>query len=159
MADANLFVIYSPLGEKFEVTQPNYRDLKTHLGWTDTPPHPDTVKAYVAKRAAAGDPVEVPASVSTPTVAPEPAPPPPAPETPAPFVDETPEAVDEEGEEEGEDDEAPKLLTTAADFADMEREDVRAYIENVLQIDVDGRKGRDALVAIAIEEAAKRAAA
>ncbi len=41
-----LHTIYSPQGEKFEVSKPNFDDLRRHYGWSNTPP--DTSAAAIA---------------------------------------------------------------------------------------------------------------
>jgi hypothetical protein len=41
-----LRVVYSPTGEKFEVSPANFFDLTRNAKWTETKPHPDTVREY-----------------------------------------------------------------------------------------------------------------
>ena len=129
---SNLRTVYSPLGEKFEVSEPNYLDLTRHAGWTDARPHPDDVAAYIAKNGGEAAPAQ----------AYEPA----APEAPeAPAADETTtEVVVEDG--------AMDAKTEPHHFADMGREEVKDHITNTFpEAVIDGRSGRDALVAQAIE--------
>lgn len=38
MSNPNLFIVYSPEGEKFETSRANARDLTTHAGWSYSPP-------------------------------------------------------------------------------------------------------------------------
>lgn len=45
---SQLFTIYSPKGEKFEVSKPNFHDLRTHYGWSPQPPVADTSTVAVA---------------------------------------------------------------------------------------------------------------
>lgn len=45
---SNLLTIYSPKGEKFEVTKLNFHDLKTHYGWSPTPPSASTAAVAAA---------------------------------------------------------------------------------------------------------------
>jgi hypothetical protein len=96
--DKNLRVVYSPLGEKFEVSPASFYDLTRNapkeLGWTEHKPHPDLVREYCAKTGAAL-PAELSGEAPAPAPAAEtPAPAPaPAAETPAPApapADETP---------------------------------------------------------------------
>jgi hypothetical protein len=165
--DKNLRTVFSPLGEKFEVTPANYVDLTRNANWTEHKPHPDAVREYCEKTG-----TELPAELSgesAPAAAPAA---PPAPETP-PVVEtadaageqtvsgEAPEEVLEADEEaaEDEDGKVPELKTEPHHFADMDRDAVRAHIEtNFPGTEIDGRKGRDALVAQALELAAARAA-
>jgi hypothetical protein len=83
-------------------------------------------------------------------------------ETPA---SETADAADEQTgsgeapEEVQEADEGDALKTVPSDFADMDKDAVKAYIDATFPgTEIDGRKGRDALVAQALELAAARAA-
>jgi hypothetical protein len=70
--DKNLRVVYSPLGEKFEVSPASFYDLTRNapkeLGWTEHKPHPDLVREYCAKTGAA-----LPAELSGEAPAPAPA--------------------------------------------------------------------------------------
>jgi hypothetical protein len=163
-----LRVVYSPLGEKFEVSPANFYDLTRNANWTEQKPHPDTVRDYCEKNG-----IEVPAddgeAVSAPAPAPESAPAPV--ESPVPVVEpapaETPAeeapaaeeqtASGEAPEEVQEADQAPAVKTVPSDFADMDKDAVKAYIEATFPgTEIDGRKGRDALVAQALELAAAR---
>lgn len=164
-----LKVVYSPLGEKFEVTPVNFYDLTRHANWTEKKPHPDTVREHCAKT---GTPLPADlAGEAAPAPTPAPAPAPVA-ETPAP-VTETPTAAVEtaaantapvtEGqntsgeapEAVAEADQAPATKAVPSDFADMDKDAVRGYIEATFPgTEIDGRKGRDALVAQALELAA-----
>jgi hypothetical protein len=176
--DKNLRVVYSPLGEKFEVSPASFYDLTRNapkeLGWTEHKPHPDLVREYCAKNG-----VELPAELSGEAPAPAPAPaaetptPPapaetPAPPAPAPAETPAPETADAAGEqtvsgeapeEVQEAEEGPALKSVPSDFADMDKDAVKAYIDATFPgTEIDGRKGRDALVAQALELAAARAA-
>lgn len=156
---SNLFILYSPSNEKFELSRANYADLlQNGEGWTQEP------KADLPVTDAASSdetPAETPA----------------APETPAPAADETPaddtpadetpaddDSADNADEDASEDetpaaDEAPKARLTAEDFADLpEKTDVFAYIEQTFPGNkIDGRANRDKLIAFAIELAGKTA--
>jgi hypothetical protein len=173
--DKNLRVVYSPLGEKFEVSPANFYDLTRNapkeLGWTEHKPHPDVIREYCAKTG-----VALPAELSGEAPAPAPAAETPAPapapvaETPAPVPAETPasettdsadeQTASEDGPEEVQEaDEGAALKTVPSDFADMDKDAVKAYIDATFPgTEIDGRKGRDALVAQALELAAARAA-
>jgi hypothetical protein len=164
-----LRVVYSPLGEKFEVSPANFYDLTRNANWTEQKPHPDTVRDYCERNG-----VEVPAdsgeeSTAAPTSTPEPAPAPaetpaetPAAEAPAETPAETPAAEEQNAsgeapEEVQEADEAAAVKTVPSDFADMDKDAVKAYIDETFPgTEIDGRKGRDALVAQALELAAAR---
>jgi hypothetical protein len=162
--------IYSPLGEKFEVTPANYYDLTRNADpkWTDSKPHPDTVREYCEKtgtalpaelsgEAAPAETPAAPAPAETPA-APAPAETPAAPapaETPAETPAEEQTASGEAPEEVQEADEAPAAKTAPSDFADMDKDAVKDYIATTFPgTEIDGRKGRDALVAQALELAA-----
>jgi hypothetical protein len=177
--DKNLRVVYSPLGEKFEVSPASFYDLTRNapkdLGWTEHKPHPDVVREYCAKTGVAlpaelsGEaPAAAEPAAPAPAPAAEPAAPEPAPaaETPAETpASETADAADEQTasdeapEEVQEADEGAALKTVPSDFADMDKDAVKAYIDATFPgTEIDGRKGRDALVAQALELAAARAA-
>lgn len=158
--------IYSPLGEKFEVTPANYYDLTRNADpkWTDSKPHPDTVREYCEKTGTAlpaelsGEAAPAPAPTPEPAPAPAPAETPAAPapaETPAETPAEEQNASGEAPEEVEQADEAPAAKTAPSDFADMDKDAVKDYISTTFPgTEIDGRKGRDALVAQALELAA-----
>lgn len=167
----NIWVCYSPLGEKLETTRANFLDLTRLTGWYEHPPHPNTVEEN-RRKLADGEPLG-------PTLAND------EPEEPgetdaereAREAEEAERAAENErllaeaariaeeerqdreaaGDDEGENeeeqtDEGRKLLTLAADFADMEKPAIFAYIEETFPGNsVDGRLGRDKLVEKAIE--------
>jgi hypothetical protein len=176
--DKNLRTVFSPLGEKFEVSPANAIDLTRHAGWTDHKPHPDAVREYCERTGTelpedlSGEPAPAPAAPAGNSPAPaetSPAPaaettPPPAAET-APATTESADAAGEQTvsgeapEEVQEEDEGVALKTVPSDFADMDKDAVKAYIDATFPgTEIDGRKGRDALVAQALELAAARAA-
>jgi hypothetical protein len=163
-----LRTVYSPLGEKFEVSPANFYDLTRNAKWTEQKPHPDTVREHCETHG-----IEIPAEFSGEAAPAEtPAAPAPAPaETPAapaPAETETEETADAAGEqttsgeapeEVQEADEGAAVKTVPSDFADMDKDAVKAYIDATFPgTEIDGRKGRDALVAQALELAAARAA-
>lgn len=153
-----LMTVYSPLGEKFEVTAPNFRDLTLHPTppWTAAPPHPDTIE--LNRRLLAGEVVEE--------------------ATPAPVQDERAKEIEaaqieaannalraeadriareeaqdraDAGEEE-KTDETRVLKLIPADFAELSKPEVFAYIQKTFPgATIDGRAGRDTLVGRAIE--------
>lgn len=143
MAEANLFVVYSPLGERFEVTAPNFRDLTTHAGWTTTPPHPQTVEENRQRLNGTTSTIAVAAASEE--------------EQAGDAEDKTSDAEeagngDSEGEEEASKEDERVLKAAPSDFADMDKAMVFEYLEKTFpENTVDGRKGRDALVAIAID--------
>lgn len=148
---SELFKIFSPEGEPFEVSKANARDLTTHAGW-----------AYSPKTEADAEEAETEAEVETEDET-ETEDDSDASETGAESGDE--EANDEQGseeadaddaaEEEGSEEEAEGLLTSEEDFADFDKEAVVAYLEkNFPEAAFDKRSGRDKLVAFAIEQAA-----
>lgn len=129
---SNLRTIYSPVGEKFEVSEPNFLDLTRHAGWTETRPHPDDA-AKAAETAPASPAAAPEAPVATPPAAETTPAPAAAPEAPAETV-------------------PPVAKTEPNHFADMDREAVKAHInETFPEAAIDGRSGRDALVAQAID--------
>lgn len=130
---SNLFIVYSPKGEKFEVTRPNYNDLMKVAGWSNT--------ASLAVAAATVEPAPAPAPETPAETPQEPAAPVEAPEAP-----ETSETAPE----------APKPRLTVEDFADLADKDaVKAYIvETFPEAKIDGRANRDKLIALAIDLAA-----
>jgi len=133
---SDLYVIYSPKGEKFEVTRLNFLDLQKSKGWTVEP------KAETAIAAA---------EIATKTVVD------PAPVVPAPEPVETPKTVEAPAPVA---DEAPKVRATVEDFADLEsKAEVFEYIEKTFPGNkIDGRANREKLVALAIDLAAQAAA-
>jgi hypothetical protein len=163
-----LRVVYSPLGEKFEVSPANFYDLTRNANWTEQKPHPDTVRDYCEKNGLelpADSDEAAPAPAPTPEPAPAPAADPPPAAEPAPAetpAEEAPAAEEqtasgEAPEEVQEADQAPAVKTVPSDFADMDKDAVKAYIEATFPgTEIDGRKGRDALVAQALELAAAR---
>lgn len=144
MSDLN--VIYSPAGEKFEVSRANFIDLlQNAAGWSQNPPLGKVPEAKVAPSVP-----ETPAAPPAPKT--ETAVIPPAPT--APVADETPAEDDaDETADDADSDEAPKARLTADDFADMpEKTDVFAYIEKTFPGNkIDGRANREKLIAMAIE--------
>lgn len=163
-ADRNLFVCYSPTGERFETTRPNFNDLTRHAGWYEHPPHPDTVAENIAKTSVSAETARQ-AEASAPADA-------------AKAEREAAEATEREaenqrlreeaerrtredaedreaaGDEESEGGEANQrvLKLLPSDFADMDKPAVFSYIEKTFPGNsIDGRAGRDKLVAIAIE--------
>jgi hypothetical protein len=172
-----LRVVYSPTGEKFEVSPANFFDLTRNAKWTETKPHPDTVREYCETNGVAlpDDLTENVAAEVQAHAADIPAAAAPVTDTPALAAAETADAageqttsgeapeevVEKEEAEESEqsDETAPELKTEPNHFADMDRDAVKAYItETFPGTEIDGRKGRDALVAQALELAAARAA-
>lgn len=181
MAD-NLQTVYSPAGEKFELSPANARDVKAHAGFTTSKPHPDDVAAYLAKRD--GKPAPEPVEPEVETVEDE-------------TTDETDTADqsddnsdqsdddnaddqsdDENSDEQSDEDNADQsdeevteetveevteetveAKTAPHHFADMDRDAVRTYIEATFpEAVIDGRKNRDGLVAFALELARNSAA-
>jgi hypothetical protein len=148
----SLTVVYSPSGEKFEVTKANARDLVSHVGWS--------YNGVVA----AGTPK--PADVLKPE-----------PKT-APIAKEVSESEQPGKSQEEIDDEAKRVLLkdgevpamsevikaaepqrtqrlTVADFDDLEdKAAVADYIAKTFpDLKIDGRANRDKLIAQAIDEA------
>lgn len=159
---SNLLTIYSPDGEKFEVTKPNFRDLTTHRGWSAKPP-------VTTAPAAAPEPAPEPQSEPEPVIEPET-------EEDADAgndgagsessdanegeATETAEAGEEgdEGEageedEVSEDAEAFVPFTTVEQFDGLaDKLDVQAYLtQHFPDFKFDGRANRDKLIAQAIE--------
>jgi hypothetical protein len=178
-----LRTVWSPLGEKFEVSPANFYDLTRNAKWTEQKPHPDTVREYCESNG-----IDLPADFGSEEPAPAPAPAPAA-ETPAAPAEtetkteetadaageqttsgEAPEEVVEQDEQSGDDNsdddnsgsegaENDAVKTEPNHFADMDKDAVRDYISTTFPgTEIDGRKGRDALVAQALELAAARAA-
>lgn len=162
MAAPNLLDIYSPLGEKFEVTQPNFRDLTRHAGWTAHPPHPDTVEQnrrrlngeIDAENDAALDEADAAAEAERAAAEEE------AREAENARLREEAARTAAEDAADAEDagDETPPpsdervLKLLPSDFADMDKPAVFTYIEKTFPgAAIDGRTGRDNLVAKAIE--------
>lgn len=148
-----LKTVYSPAGEKFEMSPANARDVVRHAGWSESKPHPDDVAAYLAGQSgeAAAITAEEPAA---PTTTEEPT---------APNSEPTEETVANDGDDDSDEDDnsdsedEATVKTEPNHFADMDREAVRAYIDETFPgTEIDGRWNRDRLVAVALELAAKR---
>lgn len=132
---SELQTIYSPTGEKFEVTRPNFKDLLRHAGWSASP-----------------------IAVATPEVSPVIAE---APVVEAAKTDASEPAVESEAETETPSENAvekgPRL--TVEDFADLEdKAAVVAYIsETYPDAKVDLRGNREKMIEVAIALAAPAA--
>lgn len=116
MSNPNLFKVWSPDGsEMVETSRANARDLTTHAGWLNSPPHV-IEKIVVVEVPAPAAKTETPAPVAAPAA--------------EPVVEEAP-VVEDDAEAGDEDDaaEAPAVRKTEEDFADLtERDDVVAYL-------------------------------
>ena len=131
----NLYTVFSPQGERFEVTRLNFHDLITHAGWSQSAPTGAQAPASVVEDDQTAD-YDDPATEADETVV---------------EVAETEETAGEDG------DDAPKVRATEEDFADLENKaDVAAYIRATYpDAEFDGRLNRGKLVEFAIDLAAE----
>lgn len=133
---SDLFTIYSPKNEKFEVTRLNFLDLQKVKGWTLTPKTETAVAAVEAVKEAPVAPVE-------------------------PVEPATTEQTAETTTENASQADAPvKVRLTVEEFDDLaDKEAVKAYIEAAFPgTKIDGRANREKLVAQAVALAEEAAA-
>ena len=132
---SDLFVCYSPKGEKFELTRPNYQDATQNYGFTVSPP----------SAVAVSDEPDDDENADVDTDADE-------------NGDENADADDDANDTDDDDaddtdDDASDFFTVAADFPE-DKGEIKDYIEAKFPDAVyDKRMGRDDLIAFAIAKA------